>query len=176
MTKLTILMLLISCSTIQAKSRNLETVPYVDLNRYLGKWYEIARFENSFQKGCTATTATYTKRRDGDIKVLNECRLNTPQGTKKSAIGRAWITNKHTNAKLKVQFFLRRFRIPLFSGNYWILELDPDYQYVLIGEPSRKYLWILSRTPKIDAYTYERLVEKAEELNFETSKLLKTIH
>lgn len=159
-----------------AKTPPLETVHYVDIERYLGKWYEISRFEQSFQKGCTATQAVYSLRKDGDIKVLNSCRLNSPNGELKVAEGRAWVKDKETNAKLKVQFFLRGIKLPFISGNYWILELDSDYQHVLVGDPSRKYLWILSRSKVMDENTYNYLVSKARDLQFDVSKLVKTIH
>jgi apolipoprotein D and lipocalin family protein len=170
------IILLVSCQTLVAKNSPLDTVNAVELDRYLGKWYEIARFDQSFQKGCTAVTAEYSIRKDGDIKVLNTCRLETPTGKVKTAVGRAWVKDKHTNAKLKVQFFLKGLKLPFFAGNYWILELDKDYKHVLVGDPSRKYLWILSRTSKIDSYTYEDLVAKAKDLKFDTSKLIKTAH
>jgi apolipoprotein D and lipocalin family protein len=169
------LSLLVS-SLVFAGKAPLPTVDNVDLERYLGTWYEISSFPQKFQKGCTATEATYSLRRDGDIKVSNSCRLITPDGKLKKSIGRAWITNKNTNAKLKVQFFLKRFRIPFFSGNYWILDLDKNYESVLIGDPTRQYLWILSRRPILNQDRYDELVERAKELNFDTSKLVKTIH
>lgn len=154
----------------------LSTVDYVDLNRYLGKWYEIARFEQSFQKGCAAVTAEYSLRQDGDIKVVNSCRQGSPEGKLKQSIARAWVVDKDTNAKLKVQFFLRRFKLPYLAGNYWILELDEDYQYAIVGDQSRKYLWILSRDNKMDDNLYTDLVNKAEDMGFDTSKLIKTQH
>lgn len=154
----------------------LETVEHVDIQRYLGTWYEIAAFPQKFQKGCTATKAEYSLRGDGDIKVFNSCRLGSPDGELKEATGRAWIKDKKTNAKLKVQFFLRNFRFFLFSGNYWILDLDENYESVLVGDKSRKYLWILSRDPKLNAQRYNELVNKAQKLKFDTSKLVKTIH
>lgn len=159
-----------------AKKAPLETVKHVEVERYLGKWYEVASFPQKFQKGCTATFAEYSLRSDGDIKVHNSCRLGSPDGKLKEATGRAWVKDKKTNAKLKVQFFLRNFRFFLFSGNYWILDLDENYETVLVGDKSRKYLWILSRDPKMDQNRYDELVEKAASLKFDTSKLVKTIH
>jgi len=170
------ILLVMSCSSTQAKYPILPTVDHVDLDRYLGKWYEIARLDQRFQKGCTATEAIYSKRKDGEIKVLNRCRLNTPDGKLKEAVGRAWVTDKNTNAKLKVQFFLKRFKIPFLSGKYWILDLDEDYQNVIIGDPSRKYLWILSRSKEMKEGIYQELVDKAEDLHFDTTKLLRTVH
>lgn len=171
-----LMMLMLGCANSMAKNPPLNTVDYVDLDRYLGKWYEIARFDQRFQKGCTATEAIYSKRKDGDIKVLNRCRLNSPDGKLKEAVGRAWVKDKETNAKLKVQFFLRSVKIPFFAGKYWILDLDEDYQNVIVGDPSRKYLWILSRNKKMDDGLYQELVDKANDMHFDTAKLLKTKH
>jgi apolipoprotein D and lipocalin family protein len=174
------LMLLVLLLPLQnaysGKKHNLPTVSNVDIQNYLGKWYEISSFPQDFQKGCTATTAEYSLRKDGDIRVINRCRLDNPNGILKEAVGRAWIKDKKTNAKLKVQFFLREFKFPFFSGNYWILDLDNNYESVLIGEPKRKYLWILSRSPYMDNQRYKELVQKAKELNFDISKLKRTIH
>jgi len=166
---------IISCSAINAHNLPLDTVNHVEVDRYLGKWYEVARFDQTFQKGCTAVEANYSLRKDGDLKVVNTCRLDTPTGELKIAEGRAWIKDKNTNAKLKVQFFLKDIKLSIFAGDYWILELDQDYQYVIIGEPSRKYLWILSRTKNMDPRLYEDLVRKAKDLNFDVSKLIKTV-
>ena len=176
MKQLILLIFFTSCSLFAGGNRPLPTVSYVELDKYLGKWYEIARFDQSFQKGCTATEANYSLRPDGDIKVINKCRLGSPQGKLKVAEGRAWIVDLTTNAKLKVQFFLSRFRIPFFAGNYWILDLDSDYQYVLVGDKSRNYLWILSRSKQLDSKIFEDLKARAEELGFDTSKLLITEH
>jgi apolipoprotein D and lipocalin family protein len=165
-------------STVMAKPHYppLDTVKSVEIDRYLGKWYEIARFDQSFQRNCTATEANYSLRKNGDIKVLNRCRLFSPDGKLKESTGRAWVKDKKTNAKLKVQFFLKFLKIGFLSGNYWIIDLDKDYQYAMIGDPSRKYLWILSRSKTLPDETYQKLLEKAEKLKFDTSKLLKTIH
>lgn len=176
MKKIMFIVFLISSQIILARNLPLDTVNYVELDRYLGKWYEIARFDQTFQKGCTAVTAEYSYRKDGDIKVVNQCRLGSPTGELKSAEARGWVKDKSTNAKLKVQFFLRGIKLPFLAGDYWVLELDKDYQYALVGDPTREYLWILSRTKNMDRYTYEDLVEKAKLLKFDTSKLIKTVH
>ena len=170
------ILMALSNLSIAANQIDLPTVPYVELERYLGDWYEIARFEQKFQKGCTAVKANYSMRKDGDIKVTNTCRLGSPQGKLKKGIARAWVVDKQTNAKLKVQFFLNRFRIPAFAGNYWILDLGADYEYALVGDKSRDYLWILSRTKTMDPGLYTDLVNKAKDLNFDVSKLIKTQH
>jgi len=164
------------CSTLQAKQDPLEVVKYVDLDRYVGVWYEAARFDQRFQRNCTASQATYTKKENGDIEVLNECRLYTPNGELKRAKGRAWVKDKKTFAKLKVQFFLSFLKIPFLAGNYWILYLDDNYKYAIIGDPSRKYLWFLSRTKSIDESIYSNLVDRADKMGFDTSKLLRTTH
>ena len=146
----------------------LDVVPSVDLNRYAGKWYEIARLPNRFERDCASNaTAMYTLRPDGKITVLNECRK--ADGRQKSAKGTARVADSRgPNTKLKVTFFWP------FSGDYWIIDLDPEYRWVLVGEPSREYLWILSREPRLDAAVYERLVESAKQRGFDTTKLLKT--
>lgn len=177
MRKLILLISLCSSAFVFATSSlPLDTVDYVELNRYLGKWYEIARFDQTFQEGCTAVEANYSLRNDGDIEVKNSCRLNSPDGELKVSKARAWVVDKETNAKLKVQFFLRSVKLPIFAGNYWILELDKDYQYALIGDKSRKYLWILSREKEMDESIYLELVAKAKDMHFDTTKLLKTKH
>lgn len=142
------------------------TVKQVDLKRYAGKWYEIASFPNFFQRGCQCTTATYTL--EGDkIYVLNQCRRGSKDKLSK-ANGKAWQPDPSQPGKLKVQFFWP------FSGDYWILHLDPDYQHVLVGAPKRNYLWILSRTKTMPAATYNKLVDIAKAKGFDTSKLVKT--
>lgn len=145
----------------------LPTVAHVDLNRYLGTWYEIARFEQSFQKGCTDVTATYSLKTNGDINVLNRCATAT--NPDKSAQGVAYATDE-TNSKLKVSFFRP------FYGNYWIIDLDEAYTYAVIGEPKREYLWILSRTTTLPKETLEAILQKLSNLGFDTSKLLYTSH
>ena len=154
----------------------LETVPYVDLERYTGDWYEIARFDSRFQRNCTASKANYSFRDDGDIRVINTCRVGTPSGKLKRVKGRAWVVDKKTNSKLKVQFFATAIKLPFAAGDYWILELDPNYQYVLVGTSTRNYLWILSRTHKLDDSTYQYLLGRAREMGFDTDQLVKTIH
>ena len=147
----------------------LETVPHVDLARYLGTWYEIASFPQSFQRGCTATTATYTLRDDGQIDVVNRCRVGSPDGKKKAARGRARVVDRTTNAKLEVSFFRP------FWGPYWIIDLAPDYSYAVIGHPGRDYLWILSRTPTMDEVTYQNILARLRVQRYETSRLVRTL-
>ena len=147
----------------------LQTVPHVDLSRYLGTWYEIASFPQSFQRGCTATTATYTLRTDGDIDVLNRCRKGSVDGEENSGLGRARVVDRATNAKLEVSFFQP------FWGDYWIIDLSDDYSYAVVGHPGRDYLWILARTPTMAEATYQSLVTRLQGQGYETSPLVRTL-
>ncbi len=147
----------------------LRTVPKVELERYMGKWYEIASFPQWFQKGCTASTATYSLRNDGKVNVLNECRDKTLDGKMRQAKGKAWVVDKQTNSKLKVSFFWP------FSGDYWIIDLAPGYEYAVIGHPKRTYLWILSRKPHMDTGTYEAILQRLKAQNYDLGPLKKTL-
>ncbi|MBL8113387.1 MAG: lipocalin family protein [Acidobacteria bacterium] len=146
----------------------LETVPHVDLARYAGTWYEIASFPQSFQRGCVATTATYTTRGDGDIDVLNRCRKESLDGVEKSALGRARVVDSTTNAKLEVSFFRP------FWGDYWIIDLGATYEHAVVGHPGRDYLWILSRAPKMQEATYEGILARLKAKGYDTSRLKRT--
>jgi len=146
----------------------MEVVDFVDLDRYIGTWYEIARYPHYFQEGCVATKAVYTQREDGKIDVLNQCRLEKLDGKEKSAKGKAWVVDKKTNAKLKVSFFWP------FAGDYWIIELGENYEYAVVGHPERTYLWILSRTPAMDRGLYEELIIRIKNKGYDTEKLLIT--
>ena len=150
-------------------SPELQVVPYVDIERYLGKWYEIALYPNWFEKGCFRSTAFYEKLKDGQIKVTNQCRMHSPEGKLNEAIGYAKIADNKTNAKLKVQFFWP------FKGDYWIIDLDKNYQYAIISEPDRQYLWILSRFPNMDTQTLETLKKKIRSKGFDLTYLKQTL-
>ena len=176
MKKFILLALMAPSLYLYADDAPLETVDYVDINRYLGDWYEIARFDHKFQRNCTATKANYSLRDDGDIRVINTCRVGSPDGKLKKAEGRAWIDDSNTNSKLKVQFFMTKIKWSFLAGKYWILELDKDYQYVLVGAPSREYLWILSRRKQLDPAIYQKLITRANDMGFDTKKLLNTEH
>ncbi len=147
----------------------LKTVPQVDLSRYLGTWYEIASFPQRFQRGCTGTTATYSLMDNGDLRVVNRCFKGSLDGKLSVARGHAWVVDKTTNAKLEVSFFWP------FHGAYWIIDLDPDYRYAVVGNPSRDYLWILSRTPTMDPAVYAGILERLEAQGFDTSRLVRTL-
>lgn len=160
---------LIPGSAAGSRKDELEVVPAVDLSRYVGQWYEIARLPNRFQKKCAdSVTANYTLRSDGKIQVVNRCRK--PSGEFTTATGKAKIVDKKTNAKLKVTFFWP------FYGKYWILDLGPNYEYAVVGEPGRDYLWILSRTPQIDEALYQQLLAKMQARGFETTRMIRTAH
>jgi apolipoprotein D and lipocalin family protein len=146
----------------------LETVPQVDLARYVGTWYEIASYPQRFQEGCTGTTATYTLRSDGEIDVLNKCRKGDLDGPEDVAEGRARVVDRETRAKLEVSFF------SLFWGDYWIIDLGPEYEYAVVGHPSRDYLWILSRTPTLDDNAYDSILSRLEEKGYPLEPLRKT--
>jgi len=151
----------------------LDTVPYVNIDQYLGKWYEIARIDHGFQRGCVDSAAHYSMRDDGDISVLNTCVLPAKDNKLKEATGRAWVKDTVSNSKLKVQFFLKGIKLGFLSGDYWIVELDDDYSHVIVGSPNRKYLWILARTPTLDDQTYQGLLDKASSMQFDVNQLLK---
>ena len=151
------------------KTPPLQTVSHVDLNRYMGKWYDIASFPQRFQKGCVASIATYTLRKDGDVDVLNQCRDKTLDGRLRSAKGKAWVVDRQSNAKLKVRFFWP------FSGDYWIIDLDSNYQYAVVGHPKRNYLWILCRSPQMDSAVYDGILERLKRQHYDISRLNKTL-
>lgn len=144
------------------------TVKALDLNRYFGKWYEIARFPHSFEKNLVGVTATYRLKDDGMIEVLNEGFKNTLDGEHSKAIGKAKIPDKLEPGKLRVSFFW------IFYADYNVLELDEqDYQYAMIGSSSDKYFWILCRTPQMDPAIYDMLLDKARKRGYHLEKLYK---
>jgi apolipoprotein D and lipocalin family protein len=147
----------------------LKTVPHVDLQRYLGTWYEIARFPHRFQAGCVETRAVYTLRDDGLIGVHNECRKGGADGPLKAVDGRARVIDRGTNAKLEVSFFW------FFWGDYWIIDLDPDYHWAVVGHPSRKYLWILCREKRLDAAVLSGIRQRLEQQGYDLAKLIITM-
>jgi apolipoprotein D and lipocalin family protein len=160
----TLLIIFTSCSS---QMKTLKTVPEVDLNRYTGKWYEIARLPNSFEKGLVCCTAEYGLRADGKISVTNSG-VKEDSDKVSSVTGKAWVPDPAEPGRLKVQFFWP------FAGGYYIFHLDQEnYQYALVGTPSRKYLWILAREPKIDDSLYLELMGIAVKNGFTVEELLK---
>ena len=142
-----------------------EPAKRVNLDRYLGRWFEIARYEQSFERGCTNVTAEYNLRDDGTIEVLNSCRR--PSGRFRIARGVA-KTVSASNAKLKVRFF------GPFSGDYWILDHADDYSWSIVGEPTGRYLWLLARQADPGAEKVEQLIERAAKMGYDTSMLIAT--
>lgn len=148
------------CSTTSAP---LATVKAVDIDAYAGKWYEIARLPNRFERGLTCVTATYTPLDNGKIEVRN-AGYNAAKGRFKDIKGRAWQPNAaELPGQLKVSFF------GPFAGDYYIMQLADDYSHALVGSPTRDYLWVLSRTPTLDEATYDRLLAFAESRGFDTA-------
>ena len=152
-------------------------VPSVDLTRYQGKWYEIARFPNRFEKSCASdVSATYTLNADDTIRVINECRK--ADGLMKRAEGKARKADKDgLTSKLEVRFapaFLSF--LPAVWGDYWVIDLAPDYSYSVVGDAGRDYLWILSRTPGMDEAKYRKAVGAAAAQGFDVGRLVKTKH
>lgn len=160
---------------IAAPANKPQTVSQVDLNRYLGTWYEVARFPMYFQRKCASDiTATYGLQTNGKVSVLNQCRK--ANGENIASQGEATPIDK-SNSKLKISFLPQGLRwIPFTKGDYWILKLDDNYQTALVGAPNRKYLWILSRTTHLDEQTYQQYLETAKQQGFDTSKLIRTPH
>lgn len=159
---------LLSLAACASNPSRVRTVDFVDLTQYAGTWYEIEKFPNSFQKGCLATKAEYSLRRDGKVNVVNTCKKAKGETIAK-AIAR--VADKKTNSKLKVSFVPFFNRFGLFAGDYWILDLASDYSYVLVGSPDRKFLWILSRSPELDAFIIENLKAVATSEGFDVEKM-----
>jgi apolipoprotein D and lipocalin family protein len=146
----------------------LPVVDSVDLTRYAGKWYEIARYPNSFERNCTGVTADYTLRDDGRVTVLNTCFERSLDGRERTIEGTARAADD-TGAKLKVTFFWP------FEADYWILELGDNYEYAVVGEPGRQFLWILSRTPTMDEAVYNGILERLPALNYQPARLERVV-
>ncbi|MGB0714573.1 MAG: lipocalin family protein [Phycisphaerae bacterium] len=142
----------------------LEVVEDVDLNRYAGKWYEIARYPNQFEQNCTGVTADYTIREDGRVGVLNTCRAGSLDAEPQRIEGSARSVSEN-NAKLKVSFFWP------FEGDYWIIRLADDYSYAVVGEPSRNLLWILNREPQMDEALFDEIVASLPDAGYDPDRL-----
>ncbi|HZV47975.1 MAG TPA: lipocalin family protein [Thermodesulfovibrionales bacterium] len=166
---LCILLLTACASGVKQVGTPLKVVSFVDLKRYMGTWYEIARYPHRFQEGCVDSSATYSLRDDGKVDVLNQCYKGKLDGELVKAHGKAWVLDPATNAKLKVSFFWP------FSGHYWIIDLGENYEYAVVGHPDRNYLWILSRTPEMDDQLYNDIIEKLKMQSYDTSKLIRTL-
>jgi apolipoprotein D and lipocalin family protein len=145
------------------------TVERLELERYLGTWYEIASFPSWFQRNCVATQATYSRTDDGRVRVENACREKTFSGDWNGIEGVAWPAEPGDFTRLKVQFFW-----PM-RGDYWVLALDPDYRWALVGHPNREYLWVLSRTRAIEEPRYAEIVALAQSQGYDVTKLRRTL-
>jgi apolipoprotein D and lipocalin family protein len=156
-------------AAVSAEESPLEVVGSVDLDRYLGTWYEIASYPAWFQKGCTAVTAEYTLRDDGLIRVVNSCNKGALDGTLKQSTGRAKVVDGSANAKLKVSFFW-----PIW-GDYWIIDLDPEYRWAVVGVPNRKFLWILSRTRSMDEALFQEIASRLPAKGYDEARLVRTL-
>lgn len=163
------------CATLQRGPVGNPAVPQpakaVDLNRYAGLWYEIGRYENGFERGCEGVTAQYALRDDGLIGVTNSCRQGAVDGPIKTAQGKAKVVAGAQNAKLKVSFFG-----PFYLGDYWVLDRADDYAWSIVGEPSGRYLWLLSRTAQPSAQTRATIMERTQALGYDLSLVRETRH
>lgn len=142
----------------------LATVENVDIERYMGKWYEIAKYPVPFEKGCFGVTAEYSLKSDGTVRVFNTCR-NADGEIANTIEGFAAVSDPTTNAKLTVYFFYP------FGAPYWIIELGDNYEYAVVGDPSRSYLWILSRTPTLDESTYADILSRLPDRGYDPARL-----
>jgi len=161
-------------SNAQSPTQDVQTVSSVNLERYVGKWYEVSRFPNKFQTKCIGdVTAEYQKSDDGRIDVINRCRKANQ--TFEQATGIARIVDTASSAKLKVRFAPAWLSwLPMVWGDYWIIGLAPDYSYAVVGDPGREYLWILSRTPNLPEESFQLALRQAAEQGFDVKKLVKT--
>lgn len=168
-------MALSACATLQRGPVGNPAVPQpskpVELSRYLGLWYEIGRYENGFERGCEAVTAEYSLRDDGLVGVLNSCRQGAVDGPVKASEGRARIVSNSDGAKLKVSFFG-----PFFLGDYWVLDRADDYAWSIVGEPSGRYLWLLSRQARPSDETRATIMNRTAALGYDLSLLRETRH
>jgi apolipoprotein D and lipocalin family protein len=174
------LLLLFAALMVKAERKEkepLRVVPSVDLPRYAGLWYEVARLPNRFEEKCAGdVSAEYTLQKGDRLKVVNRCRKR--DGKMSEAVGEAKLADrKGANSRLKVRFAPAFLSIlPVVWGDYQIIELAPDYTYAVVGSPDRKYLWVLSRNPRIDEAAYLRLLEAARSQGFDVSKMIRTQH
>jgi apolipoprotein D and lipocalin family protein len=163
---ITLLIAVLAVIPVTAQS-TIRVEPSVDLKRYSGLWYEVARLPNFFERKLKCATATYTLRNDGKITVKNQGHYLTDPSRTSSISGVAWVPDIKSPGKLKVEFFWP------FSSDYWIMYLDQDYQYVMVGEPSLRYLWIMSRERTLDDDTLNMLILLAQKNGYDVSRLIK---
>lgn len=154
------------CAASSSQTVDNSTINTFNLNRYLGKWYEIARYDHAFERGLVGSTAEYTLRDDGKIKVLNSGHLNSLDGPYKESIGKAKPNKNGKPGQLRVSFF------GPFYSDYYILDLASDYSYSVVGSSSPKYLWILSRTPQLTPEIQNKIVKNLKKRGYDTNKLI----
>jgi lipocalin len=159
-----------ACKSNAQNKIDTSVVKELKLEKYLGTWYEIARFPHSFEKNLQGVTATYSLRKDGKIKVVNQGYKGSINGPLSTAVGKAKIPDPSQPSKLKVSFFL------FFYGDYFVMELDPGYQWAMIGSSSPDFFWILSRTPKMDPALYDNLIKNAQKRGYDISRIQKVEH
>ncbi|RYG16089.1 lipocalin [bacterium] len=165
---------LAACASLTAGPVGNPNVPQptksVDLKRYVGLWYELARYENRFERDCEAVTAAYRERADGVIEVINSCHKTAVDGPLKVAKGRAKVVAGSNAAKLKVSFF------GPFFGDYWVLDHADNYSWSIVGEPSGRYLWVLTRQAQPDSATRDLLQSRVKALGYDANLLRPTAH
>lgn len=152
-----------------AASASTGDVAAVDLNRYLGTWYEVARFDSFFERGCVGVQAIYARGEGSDIQVTNVCRKGTLDGQRKEVKGKAWVPDAAVPGKMKVQFFWP------FSGDYWVLEVGDNYEYAVVGDSKKSNCWILSRTTTLSSEVYAGIVDRLKGRGYDTTKLMKVL-
>ena len=177
MSILSVLLIGLGSSQVMAQQvdQGVKTIAALDVPRYLGTWYEIAKFPNWFQKKCVSNTkAVYTARPDGNLRVLNSCK--TASGETSEAEGLARQIGAKDSPKLEVRFAPEWLSfLPLVWGDYWVIDLDPQYQVAAVSDPKREYLWVLSRAPQIDPKAYADLLQRLKQQQFDVQKLELTI-
>ncbi len=151
----------------KSNKEDLPVVPHVDIEKYLGKWYEIARLPNRFEKGLICCTADYSLNLDGSVKVINTG-VKESDGSVNQATGKATIPDKNEPAKLDVSFFWP------FKADYWIIDLSEDYEWAAVGAPDRETFWILAREKSLPPERMQSILNKAHRLGFDTTKLIFT--
>lgn len=174
--KLIFATLVLSCGATSSAFANsaqkpLETIQTLDVPRYMGTWFEIAKYPNRFQKQCVAkTSAAYSLQKDGTVKVLNSCLLAS--GELEQVEGKARQIGVATSPKLEVRFApVWLSWLPMVWGDYWVIDLDPEYQLVAVSEPKREFLWVLARTQQVDKAKYDALLQRLQAKGFDLNKL-----
>jgi apolipoprotein D and lipocalin family protein len=161
-------------TVLPANLPSVRTIAALDVPRYMGTWYEIAKFPNRFQTKCAANTrAQYLAQADGSVQVLNSCA--TADGNTIDALGKAHQVGPSTSPKLQVRFAPAWLSwLSAVWGDYWVIDLDADYQLAAVSDASREYLWVLSRTPQVNAKAYDALLDRLKAQHFDVQKLERT--